>query len=241
MGENIRILNEQGINKFRDYLSSLREGSSEKPPYELLDDAWCSAKIPGDIECEKRGFINKMEAAKYLYERIRLLPYAQVESNIGLWSWLSLYYFDQVCPPNEFGKRLPGRDCRHILDLDFRRYYYHLLVGPYNIYKLYADQVPMLLDGPLFTTSKIYLELAARQGFISNHGVIEAANLLYFNIQTKKPKSAVVSKKKPGSILRFIEVIQQLDLTYDLYSMNGTEVLSLLPMEFDEWKPTFLS
>jgi len=32
-------------------------------------------------------------------------------------------------------------------------------------------------------------------------------------------------------------VVQQLDLTHDLYSMTGEEVLSLLPSEFDEWRP----
>jgi hypothetical protein len=241
MSDHVRILNEKGIDQFRDYLVSIREGSIEKPPYELLNESWCSAKIPGDIEIEKRDFHNKLQAAKFLYERIRLLPYSQVESHIGLWSWLSLYFFDYVCPPNETGKRLPGRDCRYILDLDFRRYYYHLLIGPFNIYKLYGDTIPLLLNGPLFQTSQVYLELAARQGFITNKGVIEAANILYFDLHNKKPKQATVSKKKHGSLFRFIEVIQQLDLTYDLYSMNGTEVLSLLSAEFDEWNPTVLS
>ncbi len=28
-----------------------------------------------------------------------------------------------------------------------------------------------------------------------------------------------------------------LDLTYDLHNMTGGEVLSLLPSEFDEWRP----
>jgi hypothetical protein len=31
-------------------------------------------------------------------------------------------------------------------------------------------------------------------------------------------------------------VVQQLDLTYDLYSMTGEQILQLLPGEFDRWR-----
>ena len=72
---------------------------------------------------------------------------------------------------------------------------------------------------------------------VTNPGVIEAVNLLYFHEREKRPKPAALSKKqKPGTFFRFIDVIQQLDLTYDLYSMTGGEVLELLPREFDRWR-----
>jgi hypothetical protein len=45
-----------------------------------------------------------------------------------------------------------------------------------------------------------------------------------------------MEKSSPGTLLRFIDIIQQLDLTYDLYSMSGEEILALLPPEFDKWK-----
>ena len=40
----------------------------------------------------------------------------------------------------------------------------------------------------------------------------------------------------PGTFYRFIGIIQQLDLNYDLYSMSGNEILDLLPPEFNKWK-----
>jgi hypothetical protein len=45
-----------------------------------------------------------------------------------------------------------------------------------------------------------------------------------------------MEKNSPGTLLRFINIIQQLDLTYDLYSLGGEEILALLPPEFDKWK-----
>ncbi|MFH1977184.1 MAG: hypothetical protein ABIJ52_16800 [Pseudomonadota bacterium] len=45
-----------------------------------------------------------------------------------------------------------------------------------------------------------------------------------------------MKKKTPGTLFRFIDVIQPLDLTYDLYSMSGKDIIGLLPPEFDKWK-----
>ncbi len=237
MGDAIRILNEEGLAKFKEYLQELREGSTREPPYELLTDPWYSSKMPGGIEVEKITFPNKKEAAKYFFEKFHFLPHSQIDQNVGLWSWLSLYYFEQVCPKNKLGRRIPGRDCRHILDLDYRRYYYHLLIGPYNIYRIHGEEAPLLLYGPIYETSRYYLELSARQGFITNKGIIKAANLLYFDAENGKPRrGAALTIRKPGALIRFIDVIQQLDLTYDLYSMTGEEIVALLPQEFDEWR-----
>jgi hypothetical protein len=96
----------------------------------------------------------------------------------------------------------------------------------------------LLLYGPLDKTSKYYEELSSRQGFVTNQGVIEAANMLYFDSRLGRPKYGPGGiTRKPGTLLRYIDVVQQLDLTYDLYNMMGEEVLSLLPSEFDEWRP----
>jgi hypothetical protein len=29
--------------------------------------------------------------------------------------------------------------------------------------------------------------------------------------------------------------VHQIDLTYDLYSMDGTEIVAILPKEFESW------
>ena len=95
----------------------------------------------------------------------------------------------------------------------------------------------MFLSTPLPIESKVHHELATRQSLITNRGIIEATHMLYYDESTDKPKRGVIVKKnKPGTLYRFIDVIQQLDLNYDLYSMSGEEVLELLPTEFNKWK-----
>jgi len=236
MGTPLHLLNEKGIAKFKEYLQELREGSTREPPYELLTDPWYSSKMPGGIEVEKIIFQSKKEAAKYFFEKLHFFPHSQIDRNVGLWSWFSLYYFEQVCPKNNIGRRIPGHNSRYILDLDYRRYYRHLLIGPYYVYRLHGWPVSILLYGPLHKTSKYYEELLSRQEFITNKGVIEAANKLYFDNAGGKQKRGSSTIKGPGALLRFIDVIKQLDLTYDLYSMTGEEIVALLPPEFDEWR-----
>ena len=236
MGDPIRGLNEKGIQEFRKLLTDLREGSSRQTPKELLTDPSYSSKIAEKAEVEDRLFSNKLEVAKYLNEALQIFPQSQIDQNVGFWSWISLYYFNQVCPVSQSGRRIPGQDYRYILDLDYRRYYRHLLAGPYNILRLHSEDAPLLMAGPLYGINKYYEQLSSRQGFITNKGVIEAANLLYFDPENGKPKRGpAVTTRKPGALIRFIDVVQQLDLTHDLYSMSGEDVLALLPAEFDEW------
>jgi hypothetical protein len=237
MGDSVRILNEKGIQKFREYLGEAREGAIKQPPTEILTNPFYSLALSVDIEVEDILFGNKYEMARYFNSRFYMLSHSEIEKNTGFWSWLALYYFDQLCPANSSGKRSPGQDYRYILEKDYRRYYKHLLAGTYNIFLLHEDRAPLLLSGAIDKSNKFYLELSSRQGLITNRGVIEAANLLYFDIKQNRPKrGAAVTVKKPGTILRFIDVIQQLDLTHDLYSMTGKEVLELMPSEFNEWK-----
>jgi len=64
----------------------------------------------------------------------------------------------------------------------------------------------------------------------------QAAEQIYLNKRTKKPKKSAFQANKPGTLNRYVMLIQQLDLNYDLYSMEPLELLDLLPPEFDRWK-----
>jgi hypothetical protein len=236
----VRRITQNGIEEFKSYLSNLRSGSAAAPPHELLTDPDASEPVPGSARVEQMTFHTRLDAAKYLDEVLSGLEIDGIETDVGLWSWLSVFYFDQVCPPGKNGSRKPGRDYRHILDPGYRNGHRHLLAGAfisYSIYGLGENLGKLILYSPPSVESRFYHELAARQSLVTNPGVMEAVNLLYFHRKEKRPKPAALSKKqKPGTFFRFIDVIQQLDLTYDLYSMTGEQVLDLLPAEFDKWR-----
>ncbi|MEM9057223.1 MAG: hypothetical protein AAGD86_07085, partial [Pseudomonadota bacterium] len=82
----------------------------------------------------------------------------------------------------------------------------------------------------------IYQEIASRQDLVANRGVIEAVMLLYFDPPKLAPKRGCQSGSRPGTIRRLVRVLQQLDMTYDIFGMTGRELIALLPPEFDEWR-----
>ena len=236
----IRNLTDKGIERFRDYLAELRQGSKTPPPLDLLEDSEFSTPFKGDLEVEPRTFRTRLDLAQYLDQALDGIFNGSLQDDVQLWSWLSLYFFDQVCPVGENGLRKPGRDCRHILEPGYPNGHRHLLAGPYLVYSVYGLGQPLsrlLLWTPLHLESQFHNELAGRQTLITNRGLLDAADRLYFNESDSKPKrGALIKKNAPGTLLRFVDVVQQLDLTYDLYSMSGEEIIALLPPEFDKWK-----
>jgi len=235
MPEPVRRLTETGIEHFRNYLKELREGGTAEPPRSLLTDPEASEPFAPTRSIEERVLATRLEGARYLTEVFDDI--LGLEEDVGLWSWLSLFYFDQVCPPRADGVRSPGRDYRHIQEPGYRYAHRHLLSGPLLVYRTHRERATLLLCTKVHQENKFHHELASRQAFISNPAIIEAANLLYLDERAQGPKrGAQDAKQGPGTLGRFIDVVQQLDLNYDLYSMSAEAIVSLLPSEFDEWR-----
>ena len=112
-----------------------------------------------------------------------------------------------------------------------------MLFGPYQVYRRHGERAALLLFGPLHAESAIYHEIVSRRDLIANRGVIDAAVALYFDRKRGRPKSGVTSHGQPGTVRRFVRVLQQLDLTYDIYGLSARQLLELLPEEFDVWQP----
>lgn len=238
----LRTFTEKGLESFRGYLHELSEGTVvNPPPLNLLGDADFSKPVAGRVPLEQRRFGSRLDLARYLDQVLEAFPERPdtLASDIHLWSWMSLFYFDQVCPPHENGKRKPGRDYRHIPEPGYRTGHRHLLVGAYLVYTVYGwgeELSRLALHSPLSVESHFHHEIATRQSLITNRGIMEALHILYYDDAQNKPKRGpIMNKNAPGSLYRFIDVVQQLDVTYDLYSMSGAEIVSLLPVEFSHW------
>ena len=235
----LRRLTDSGIEAFRGYLAELRSGSKETPPYSLLEEGDKAVSAYEGITVEQRLFSSRLDFARYADGIFSKVEPDDLFNDAGVWSWLSLYYFEQVCPLRSDGLRSPGRDYRHIPERGFRLGHRHLLSGAYLVYTIYGLKdllAGFLLCSDLQTESQIYHQIVSRQNLVTNPVVVEAAGRLYFNKKTKRPKKGAFQTNKPGTLNRFVMVIQQLDLNYDLYSMEPFELLDLLPPEFDRWK-----
>lgn len=236
----IRKFTDEGIDQFRNYLAELREGSTSPPPFQILNDPSTSEPMSDEVQIENRTFETRLDLARYLDDVLANIDHDSIETDVHLWSWLSLFYFDEVCPAQNDGIRKPGRDYRHILEPGYPNGHRHLLCGPfmvYSVYELGENLSKLLLCTAIPIENKFHHELAVRQSLITNRGTLKAVHLLYYDEVGNKPKrGAQVKKPIPGGFYRFISIIQQLDLNYDLYSMSGNEILDFLPPEFNKWK-----
>jgi hypothetical protein len=137
----LRRLNDAGVDLFRDYLHTLREQPTTKPPASLLDDPETSEDLAEEIRVNvPERFDTRYAFARWLFEGTDAKGRPLPRNDRGFWTWLSLALFDHVCPADSRGRRKPGADARHIPDTtDWRRRYRHLLANPYDVYYLHRD------------------------------------------------------------------------------------------------------
>jgi hypothetical protein len=231
-------LNEQGMDQFINFLDSLNSDTPLPYPSALLQDPTANEVIKPEIEIERRSFGSRYAAAEYLYHKFEDSGLTNVEKDHGLWAWLSLFYFEELCPP-ENGRYVLKEKARYFPDLsNFRRYYRHPLAGSFLIYSAHRDNPSRtlgLLSVPLDKMNDIIEQLASRQEIITNAGLVELVTELYYDKTASKPKKGS-GGKGDGCPRRLADILNQFDTTYDLYSINLNDMLSLLPREFNRFR-----
>ena len=232
----LRRFSEKGIAEFETFLKDDDPVDVRDIPKYMLDDDDLTDIVVPEVEIVRKEFKTRLEAAKYLYDRLENVQ--NIEQDIGIWSWLALFFFEELCKVvgDEFLKR--EKLYRYILDLIWRHYYRHLLAGPFYIYKYYRNNIEdamILLFQPLNSPGDYVEQLASSQELVTNQAIIKTATMLYYDPETKSHKKGGQTPGKPGTLRRFLQIIKQLDLTYDLYGKNY-DILKLLPPEFNRWK-----
>jgi len=237
----VRRFTPEGIVRFENYLMRLSAGEKLEPPVHLLYDADTSKATLGTANIEPRSFTSKKDSAEYLQQQLADLDRNEVDNNIGLWTWLSLYFIDQVCPPDGSGRRKPGEMVRHILSTNAQKYYRHLLAGPYRLLQTHGHFARVFLHGDVTVHGDFSEQLASRMQFISNRSLIKVVDHLYYDSASNgrgRPKKGALTRTRPGNVRRFVSVMQQFELTYDMYAMSAEQILQMLPNEFKKWATT---
>ncbi len=231
--------NRDGVSAFATYRARLTLEPTLSPPLELLEDPAFVELMPGEVDVPARSFTNRLEAGRFLNEMLDSAKVQSPERDQGLWTWLTLFYFDEVCPADGNGRRNPKDEARLIAQVDnFQRFYRHLLMGPYLIVRAHHDQPERaiaFLCKQLWEPGEIVEQLASRKELVTNHAVAEVATLLYYDKATGSFKRGAGSSVR-GAARRLAALLNQLDLTYYLYGMTAEELLALLPKEFDRFR-----
>jgi len=237
---SLHRLNARGIAEMNRWLDAVQNQPATGVPGELLNvSAFVEATGYGDI-AEPRIFDTRYDWANYALTLTRSEKDSHVQSDAGLWAWLTLVYFDQVCPPAA-GNRKLGQRARYVpTGTDYRTYYRHLLAGPWQILCAHRDEperARALLGGALHKPGDLYEQVASRMELATSATVLSLSNVLYLDAHTGRRKRGSGGAGK-GSPRRLAEVLMQLDLTFDIYAMPMEKLLRLLPKEFERFKTT---
>jgi hypothetical protein len=231
--------NSDGITAFANYRMRLSLEPTLPPPRELLADPALAEVVSEKAEVTARSFADRLEVGRFLNDLIDHAAVPLPERDSGLWAWLTLFFFDEVCPPDGAGRRDPKDEARLLPILDnHQRFYRHLLLGPFLIVRAHRDQPERalaFLKQPLWRPGDIVEQLASRKELVTNRAVAELATRLYYDGTTSTFRRGASSKIR-GAARRLADVMNQFDLTWYLYGMTSDEILSLLPKEFDRFR-----
>ncbi len=227
----------EGESRFREYIHELRQNPAASRP-DLNRQPYSQEFSPRLSIDETRIFRTKMELAEYIDICFTHagLNREDVLGRNDLWTWLAYIWLDQLAPTRDDGSRDIKEDAKYICSLDYRDYYRHFVAGPYYIYSRHGrENSRIFLYSPVYEHNDFIEQCASRQFIIAYENIVACINRLYFDPRIASPRKGAQSRKRPGNIRRFVKVIQQLELTFDIYDMEPDQILGLLPAEFNEW------
>ena len=228
----LRSLTAAGIDVFERFLVDKASGMETAFPAQLLDDDALAPLVSGSVTLEPKNFKSRFELAEYLHTRFEAGGFIPNLRDTGLWTWIAALFFYDILPRNN----KVGALSRWVLrEADYRRYYRHLVAGPYGIYRAHRDNprraLAVLCQKP-GTPGDIVEQIASRQEIVASPSVMQVATwAMLAPGPDPKPRSGAGGKGK-NSALRFVEVLRQFELTWDFASMPPEQLMELFPREF---------
>jgi hypothetical protein len=235
----LRRFNEAGIKAFRDFLAKLRTNPEAEIPLQLLENSQMTELVLPDINVSETLFETKGESARYFGTIFSKLRPEDVANDAGLWTWLSLLFFDSVCPDSG-GKRLVRNDYHYVFEPRQMRYFYrHLLFISWQILRIAPEHNRLFLRSRVNTLDSITDQVMKRLYLTRIKCFFEVLDRLYWDESRRRPRLGITGNKvTAGSLRHRLPVrIRQLEKTYDLMSLDADQLIELLGDEFAFARP----
>ena len=231
----LRRFNRKGIEHFRAALAICREAPTSDISPELLTSNELSDLVIPSIEVEPKSFVTKRDAAVYFKQLLDPIPKQELLHDSGLWSWLSVFYFDIVCPKRA-GARQVRNDYTYIFEpRNSRHFYRHLLFVSYRILDIAPQHNRLMLDSSISSLDTFSAEVIKRLYLTRIPCFFELLDRLYWDESKGRARPGATNSTKgtAGNLVHRLPVrIRQLEKTYDLHSLSADQLIELLGEEF---------
>ncbi len=231
----LRRFTEPGLRAFEDFLDSCTTDNPRPYPESALTDPLQTEPVNAQVRLERSPVATRFALANYLDDTFDAAGYQPRRNDTNLWAWLACFFFTDICTKSRDGKWKPGSITRWIpRSNDFRRYYRHLVAGPYAIYRAHRDDprraMAVLCQRP-GSPGDLVEQLASRQQIITNPAIMQIASDWFVDPETGK-QNKHANSKRAGGARRFIDILAQFDVTWDFSMMSADALYALLPAEF---------
>ena len=231
----LRKLTDEGLSEFSHFIRNLKVGQDLQTPKYLLDSDEYSDVVELNLDITEECFSSRYEMGEYLVGLFNGEDVSSYLGDSGFWSWFALLWFDQLCPTSS-GRRVPSMEYNYILSPQYNHRPRHAIYMTWQLVSRYGSDVLFLLGKEMSTRGELTEQMMARQENLSSKSVIGLASKLYLNPKTRTFKKGAASRTGAGCIARYISWLDQLRLTYDLYSITKEDLEELLPSEFDRFR-----
>ncbi len=231
----LRRLNDSGTGVFHQFLDSCTTQTPVPYPAAILSDPAWSEPLEPEVVLEHRDFTTRIQLAQYLHEQFEAAHFRPSLTDRGLWAWIGCFLFSDICPVGRSGRPEPGASARWIPEsTNWRRYYRHLVAGPYRIFLAHRDDpmraLAVLCQRP-GRPGDLVEQLASRQEIVTNPSIMSVATECFVDSATGRPRASA-SRKGAGGPRRLVAVLEQFDLAWDLSTLPAGALRTMLPPEF---------
>lgn len=234
----LRRFNDAGITEFVRRIETLRAGGVAEIDDAFVTDGKLTEPVVPEVPIERPTFQTKRDVGAYLSERTRAARAAHGDDDRGLWTWLSAWHWDAVCPTREANSRRVLAPYSYVFGHLFeQRKTQHLLAVAVRLYEQAASS-RLLLDTPVYSLTSLVEQVSTRLAMTRIRGFFDLLDMLYLDPRTGKAKQGVVDAKvvRPGDLRHRLSArIRQLEVTHDLTNLTAEQLLNLLGDEFRQW------
>jgi hypothetical protein len=195
-----------------------------------------------DAELAPPNFHTRYELARYLVTMIDPIRHNidSLETDSNLWSWIAIHWMNDSIL-NQRDTTVEIRNvARWVLDPDsWKTFRVHLVAAPFAIMDQHRDNpeiTKVMLAGSPLSPGGAYERASPNQQLVRSAGVLHAMTALYVNSDGRIKRGASKQADAPGTIPRFVKYINQLEMTYDIRTIAGEDLLGMLPAEFDGFR-----
>ena len=261
----LRTFTPAGMTEFQRRWSIASETGSSLVVQDMLEDTNWTQMITQDAVVEFREFASRRQCGEYFVELFssvgESLKTASIDPavSVELWAWLSAFWSEWL--QQKDGGPVPflrngtlGERARWIFEPTVRRRYYrHLLAGPYLIVAANQDdtqRAQILLYNDVVNPNTRWVEaICGSEEVIFNKRLLSALSSKLIDPTTGRPNSSANSLTRRGSyftnreideigtIDRLTQVYNQLVRTWDLNVTDIEQMTSLFGDEFAGFFP----